>query len=75
MSLQILCQGYKVANHKKQILIKLKVMFMRKVIKTKSKRFNNKAEAREWIHEQQDNINSAYNMGGTKGLLDFMGVK
>ena len=50
-------------------------MFMRKVIKTKSKRFNNKAEAREWIHEQQDNINSAYNMGGTKGLLDFMGVK
>ncbi|OOF43756.1 hypothetical protein BKK50_04070 [Rodentibacter rarus] len=75
MSLQILCQGYTVANHEKPILIKLKVLFMRKVLKTRTKRFKNRTEAQEWVHEQQDNVNKVYFEGGTKGLMDYMGVK
>jgi hypothetical protein len=56
-------------------MAKLKVIFMKKVIKTKTKRFSTRQELSEWAHEQQDNINKAYNSGGTKGLLDYMGIK
>lgn len=75
MSLQILYQRYTVTGHEKPWMVKLKVIFMKKVIKTKTKRFSTHQELAEWTHEQQDNINKAYNSGGTKGLLDYMGVK
>jgi hypothetical protein len=75
MSLQILYQRYTVTGHEKPWMAKLKVIFMKKVIKTKTKKFSTRQELSEWAHEQQDNINKAYNSGGTKGLLDYMGVK
>ena len=75
MSLQILYQRYTVTGHEKPLMAKLKVIFMKKVIKTKTKRFSTRQELAEWAHEQQDSINKAYNSGGTKGLLDYMGVK
>ncbi|WP_179108367.1 hypothetical protein [Rodentibacter rarus] len=38
MSLQILCKGYKVANHEKPILVKVIVKFMKKNIKNKKQK-------------------------------------
>ena len=75
MSLQILFQRYTVTGHEKPWKAKLKVIFMGKAIKTKTKRFFTSQELAEWAREQQDNINKVYNSGGTKGLLDYMGVK
>jgi len=48
---------------------------MRKVIKTKSKRFPNKEERKAWVLDQQEKILEAYNTHGTKGLMDYMGIK
>lgn len=75
MSLQILCKGYLVANHEKPVLVKLIVKFMKKTLKTKSKRFMDKTEAQAWLMKEQEKIEMAYADGGTKGLLDFMGLK
>lgn len=75
MSLQILCQYYKKTETEKPLLVKLKVIFMRKVIKTKSKRFPNKEERKAWVLDQQEKILEAYNTNGTKGLMDYMGIK